>query len=319
MLLWTNWKRGEIASFSIRLVCITCLSAATILLWYLATKAGTCVKFLNGLNDLNLSDEPNDSQMEQSEFTVTKLLCHSFVLTDMVGPWIVGIACGLKSCSPPNLLVPLNPTCWSETVPESKAHDSFLKNGFSFLTLSMANGILWKVATGAGCTFCIHMLIGCSYLQRALTVSKFQTENYRRIQYSSKLFNEAYIGILFAMLVGSSMILTSMTYIMFRVLNSTIIISLPVSVWILIEIFDTVVVILYIFGQAGSLFSLSSQVLNEERSACLLGRANLHKRKVLRSCTPIRIEFGLSNFIDKVTPLKFVEFSIDRLVDLMLM
>jgi len=246
-----------------------------------------------------------------------KLLCNAFILSDLACPVVIGFACGLQPCSPPNLIAPLSSQCWSGDESNGDENLMVLKF-FTFLLIWIINSVIWKSIFGAGCTFTIHLLVGCKSLCLALKQSQFDVRIYRKIQLLSNLFNEAYVGILFVMLTGTSMVFTSMVYVLFRISVSSAEVPSLVLIWTLIEAIDCAVIILYIFGLAGTVSSLSKKVLDDTRADCQWKMVGISKRKELNACSPIKISFGISNYIEKPTPLKFLEFSINRFVDLVL-
>ncbi len=84
------------------------------------------------------------------------------------------------------------------------------------------------------------------------------------------------------------------------------------------------VVILVAYGFAGDFNQESSKSLErlnrENRNRiCLVQRQEfLYTKKFLASCQVQRVQFDLSNFIEKTTPLVFQLYCINRIIDLLL-
>lgn len=77
------------------------------------------------------------------------------------------------------------------------------------------------------------------------------------------------------------------------------------------------------YGFAGNFYDDSVKLLQElKRKAKLSYLKQPKQRKVyekfIASCQVQKIEFGVTNFIDKLTPLVFQKFCIDRIIDLVL-
>ncbi|CAL8145609.1 unnamed protein product [Orchesella dallaii] len=197
-------------------------------------------------------------------------LLQLFLFTELVSPPLLGIGCGLMTCSPLNLVKGLNPRCWTSNKEGSEDLSPFLKV-LKFLVFAPLNSLLWKAILGGGFAFSIHTFVAITAQCTALKEFGFQLRIYRRLQLLNHLFDHVYVGLLFVFLAGCT--------------------------------------------AAGCVFSISEKVLEEERRSCLLKCKCNWKRRQLASCRPIRIEFGVSNFIEKETPLKFLEFAIHRFVD----
>lgn len=78
------------------------------------------------------------------------------------------------------------------------------------------------------------------------------------------------------------------------------------------------------FGQAASVNNISQNVLENGLSTevKLMARGNQNfsvTRRVLISFPSLRINFGISNYIERTTPLNFAMFVLLRIVDMMLL
>ncbi|CAL8121160.1 unnamed protein product [Orchesella dallaii] len=96
--------------------------------------------------------------------------------------------------------------------------------------------------------------------------------------------------------------------------------SMPLALFIpqIVEIVDTHMIIFGVFGCAGHLFDTSEMVI-----AYLNGQSGLQNDKIIRKLVgalrPLRIEFATANFIDSATPLVFMAFNANRVIDLLLL
>ncbi|CAL8145612.1 unnamed protein product [Orchesella dallaii] len=308
------WRHGDIISFSIGVVSVAGLVISPTATWFISTRAEACVGFFHGLirlqRDLQIR---KGSQQPRKNILINKFL-QLFLFTELVSPPLLGIGCGLMTCNPLNLVKALNPRCCASTPEGIQDIPLFLKVLEFILNVSI-NSVLWKAVLGGGFAFCIHIFVGITAQCTALKEFGFQLRIYRRLYLLNNLFNHVYVGVFFVLLVGCTAVLTEITYIFFRMYNSAIVIPIPLTMFNLFGVIDVIIIILYVFGQAGCAFSLSKKVLEEERNACKLKCKCIWKGRLLASCRPIRIEFGVSNFIEKETPLKFIEFAILRFVD----
>jgi len=81
------------------------------------------------------------------------------------------------------------------------------------------------------------------------------------------------------------------------------------------------IIILYVFGKAGQLHTeFKDNIKTAATHSRRKKRGIIRKEKVFyQSCYPVRVAFGISNFVERNTPLKFVDFSIIRFVDSLLL
>ncbi len=70
----------------------------------------------------------------------------------------------------------------------------------------------------------------------------------------------------------------------------------------------------YIVGSFGEVYNNSKTVLAKSSRIVKLQRISL-ACKYTKSFAPIKVSFGMSNFMDKTTPINFQRFIIDRIVD----
>jgi len=159
------------------------------------------------------------------------------------------------------------------------------------------------------------------------SVGGIDTLLYRRAQILNGLFNESHVGTLFAALAGCSIMQTSILYTLFRSFrNSTdVSVPLPVLLWNMIMIGILVLIMLYVFGKAGSLHTKfkanTKKAVSNSVYATKGKKGGLMRRQRMfcRSCAPLKVAIGSSNFVESVTPLKFQDFSMNRFVDFLLL
>ncbi|CAL8121119.1 unnamed protein product [Orchesella dallaii] len=304
--------KGDFVSASTQFACLLGFGTMSVAQWFLCDKAETCVQFLNGMLDLE-----TEFLNRESEMKIPKLLCKMLVHIEAVAPIFTGIGSGLMPCSPPNMIVFFNPSC---NYPQNMLNSPKSLPGkcLEFIILATMNGIFWKAATGCGTTWAFHILVGCKSQWMALKSIKRNPELNRRIQLLNTIFNEAYVGTIFASLAGCSFALTMVSYTLFVVTTSSLDFPFLVKVWLILMMFDGTVVMIYVCKLAASVFSMSKNVLMKQNSTLSATRMYRLKKRILRSCPPIKVSFGLCNFIDNETPLKLLQFSVDRFVDLVL-
>ncbi|CAL8133427.1 unnamed protein product [Orchesella dallaii] len=288
--------------------------------WFLCDRAETCAKFLNGMLDLETKLVTKKEKMGVSQVDIrpTRVLCKILVLIEAVTPIFTGIGSGLMPCSPPNLVVPFNPNCVA-IQNEQKDTKSISNKCIEFIALATLNGIFFKAIAGCATALAIHVLVGCKSQCLALKMIEKRMEMNRRIQLLNILFNEAYVGTLFAFVGGCSCALTALSYALLRIFTSSLEFAVLVIIWLVLMAVDAAIVMLYICKLAGSVNSVSKNVLQKQLAALSRKRKDGLTRRVLKSCPPIKVSFGLCNFIDNETPLEFLEFSVNRLVDLILL
>ncbi|CAL8114672.1 unnamed protein product [Orchesella dallaii] len=295
---------------------ILALSVVSIVQWFLCDRAESSAKFLNGM--LDMEAEIGRKGFVVQEMKIPKLICEILVHIEAITPIFVGIGSGLMPCSPPNLIVPLNPSC-SHTGKKILDSKSILSKCIEFILLSTLNGIFWKAALGIGTAWTIHILVGCQSQCLALKKLERYPGFNGRIQLLNIMFNEVYVGTVFVVVAGCSCALTAFAYALLQIYISPSDFPVPVIIWFLLMLVDSSIVLLYISKIAGSVFSISKDMLQKQHSALSASARGRLQRRVLNSWKPIKVSFGLCNFIDDKTPLKLLEFSVARFVDLILM
>lgn len=103
-------------------------------------------------------------------------------------------------------------------------------------------------------------------------------------------------------------------------------VSWPLKLFFVSVVVETVVIILVVYGFAGDFYQDSVNGLDNirkqvNRSSSQFGyKSKIRKyfTKFLVSCPPMKIRLGLSNFIEKTTPLVFQMFCTCRIIDVLL-
>lgn len=98
---------------------------------------------------------------------------------------------------------------------------------------------------------------------------------------------------------------------------------IPLKVFYAVIAFIVSPILVIAYGFAGNFYDASVKSLHDlKRKAKLTLLKQRKQRKVcekfLASCQVQKIQFGATNYIDKLTPLVFQQFCIDRIIDLVL-
>jgi len=126
---------------------------------------------------------------------------------------------------------------------------------------------------------------------------------------------------MFLTLLEASVVLTCAGYFLAMVF-SNVDVNAPwfIVMWHFLVFLVCYVIILYVFGQAAAVHTQSSVYVGKLSDRNWGSRIkNKFMKRFFTSCPPIKISFGFCNFIEKKTPLKFIEFSCLRFVDLLLL
>ncbi|CAL8145171.1 unnamed protein product [Orchesella dallaii] len=333
--LMSNLMHGSLVDYSFSFVNLIGIVCATCYLYFnsFTRNDETTTDLLNGFLKLERTFEKDGQLNNLEKRSFAKFICQLFVLTESTIPWLFGIGAGLMPCSQLNLLAVLNPVCSLTSGSESTETRGFLMvllKGIELLTFGIANGMISKATLGTGILVCVHILAACLCQKSSLEIffGKYakmgmsQFRIYRQLQLLNKYFNEAHVGVIFITMMTCSLVQTCVAYVIAGILTTaTPTLSVPVVFVDLALLVDTTLISLYIFGKAGEVYSLSSGVLIKAQSSTLnrSTRARKVRLKFFKSCAPLKVYFGINNFIEKETPLKFLNFSIDRFVDLLLL
>ncbi|CAL8068530.1 unnamed protein product [Orchesella dallaii] len=327
-------KQGDIGSLSLGCLVVFPSFLAACNMYFNYCNADTCVKFLNSLLDIEGSF-PSTYQDDRS-IHVARMLCKSFYLSTKIAPWLLAFGAGFTPCAPSNFVAPLNFMCGIIGTKSGLRNDSGwgwweLLKSFEFVTNFYLNKVLWGILSRSCLVGLTHILVGfiCQRtilirLRRKLATGiHFKLVLYRQIQLINKLFNEFHTNVLFVWMLVTCLAETFTAHASIKLISQKITKStLLVALWTVITTVDSMFITLVVFGLAGSIHFLSWRTLEEvriRRSGLSEGKSQAKMRKMLRSCPPIKITFGLSNFFEKTTPLNLFAYSIERLVDLLLL
>jgi len=145
---------------------------------------------------------------------------------------------------------------------------------------------------------------------------------FRRIQLLAQTFNEVHSNILISMLIAPSILQIGSMYLVNRGISGKMEIPIVTLIMMAILIVDGAIAILGIFGIAGEVHRTSKDVIFKLRNIDekLWRRRNrMVNKKTLRSVPILKIKFGAANYVEKTTSLKFCEFNIKLVVDLLLL
>lgn len=140
---------------------------------------------------------------------------------------------------------------------------------------------------------------------------------FREVQILLGEFNGLYSNTLVFLQVIASTSLISPMYSLICYLKGEV--NMPVVVLVLyfILVMDGIVVLHVVFGFAGDFYQDAVEGRTILKGCHLLMRCKQF-RWFCRSCPTLKVMFGSTNFIDKVTSLVFLHFCICRLLDLLL-
>lgn len=131
--------------------------------------------------------------------------------------------------------------------------------------------------------------------------------------------------------VGSELVLILITCGASQIVSAALLIqqtksdlkmSLPLNLFFLVVVFQTVFDIMAIYGFPGELNQESKISLDFLKRKVMHEIEPKHKRKYyitfLNSCQVSKIRLGLTNYIDKTTPPVSQLFCVDRIIDVLL-
>jgi len=142
----------------------------------------------------------------------------------------------------------------------------------------------------------------------------------RRIQLLVQIFNLAHSQILLPLLICPSIVQIITIYTIIRSIGGRIQILPTISIFLVLLIVDTGLVILGIFGSGGDVYNTSTKILFDlKRETTCVGRQRKAYSLRMQSIPNMKIRFGGSNFVDWDTAIKFCNFNVCRVVDLLLL
>jgi len=125
-----------------------------------------------------------------------------------------------------------------------------------------------------------------------------------------------------SMLIAPAIIQIGSMYLAIRGISGKLEIPIVTLIMITILIVDGGIAILGIFGIAGEVHRTSKDVIfklrNNDRKLWRDKNRKVQKQ-TLRSIQILKIKFGATNYVEKMTSLNFCEFNIRRVVDLLLL
>lgn len=212
----------------------------------------------------------------------------------------------------------------------------------SMLIAILLNNCIWKMIFTRGYDAATQMLVGAASVTYCQEVVKLQlTACIENTKWSSslnslvflhkmtlcrithllvELFNDGISTIFFVIFFGSGVvqILSVVTIIDHTTLSPLLILVFAVLAA------QTVLNILVVYGVAGDVFEVSLNSIScLRRKVKIVNNLSRVQRRYLErflaSCAVERVDFGMSNFIEKTTPLEFQLFCLERIIDLLLL
>lgn len=146
--------------------------------------------------------------------------------------------------------------------------------------------------------------------------------SYRAFTLVVELFNECVSSLLVVFLVAVGVIQVIPTALVIQQMKSDLQIPMALNVFLVGMIADTTFIILCVYSFPGEFYenSKKSLIFLRRKALCQITSAikRRHAIATLRSCSVLKIRFGLSNFIEKTTPPAYQLFCTDRIIDILL-
>jgi len=139
---------------------------------------------------------------------------------------------------------------------------------------------------------------------------------WRRYQTLLALYNDANANVIIPALCTSwEMVLILGMFIGIRLFG---IVPLPIYITFLITTIDGIFCVNFIYKAAGEINELSLELKDKWKYASLSGDKPKLNLKYVRSCRPLKLKIGSSNFFEMTTPLVAMDFCLDQLVTLLI-
>ncbi len=145
---------------------------------------------------------------------------------------------------------------------------------------------------------------------------------YRAFHLVVERFNKCISSVLalFLLSCGASQVVSAALLVQQTKTNLKI--SLPLNLFFVLAVIETILIIMVVFGYPGDFHQDSKNTLAMLRRKILhkiiLPKKRMYCKTFLRSCSVLKIRFGLANFIEKSTPSVFQLFCANRIIDVLL-
>lgn len=170
---------------------------------------------------------------------------------------------------------------------------------------------------------CYCLIQYLQYFRRDLDSFSIQKDNfgvYRELQILTRYFNLVQKDVVIPAIVGMFVLaVTGSLYIMVKFWTE---IDLPLLLLSMVELLDGILGIFLALGTFAKLHLNSTNVLAFVKNRLI---PNLERRgdrlrigKVLKSCFVLKVGMGQVNYVDKVSPLRIIEFCCQQLVSMLL-
>lgn len=208
----------------------------------------------------------------------------------------------------------------------------------SKLFIYFGNYIMWLLHIKLVCIATVEKIIGslCITLIIAnLHAKVFKTELfdksdsifYRQIQVLAGMFNEIERIQLVSILasVGTAQVVAACRLLgssQSRSLNTNLLADKAsqylVDGFHLIILMNTSIVINFTFGYCSQMNEASRKFLAKLKSSVRINK-NSSSKRMIKSCAEVRVVFGENNYIEKLTPVVYQMFLVERIVELLLL
>ncbi|CAL8145488.1 unnamed protein product [Orchesella dallaii] len=261
-------------------------------------------------------------------------------------PALLSISAFLLTSSPMNFfsLQPLNLIINGVMMATSAVFPA-LTTGLTWFIEGMVNWAIWTFSCKVAAVLDIQIVLGATALvayasmiernwrphfeQDQANQSKMRIKTlhsvkvYKQLQILLKMFNVLHSGILVSLLVT---LLTLEVVAAVKVIRSlsggtfTSSSGIWVNGFLLQIVMYSVVAVVAIYGMAGRVNDVAQRCLRAMKNGALQsGKDRKSLIKIVNSLSVLKVEFASSNFVEKLTPYIFLEFTLARIIDCLLL
>ncbi|CAL8129349.1 unnamed protein product [Orchesella dallaii] len=288
--------------------------------WNQLNKYQSTIQTVNELMKLEMELEKGGNKLPGEPFAIVGLLCKLLLMSAKQVCFAFGLPAFFIPEFPTNLFLFVD-RFFSKTTSKS-----MMLLVTERILLGTGNLVVWYIIGSAAIFFWLEMIFALNCIRACLLLClrKISTGHTRalfgycnRLKLLVSLFNEAHSSVVIHLLGAVTFVQTLAAFILIRAVRDSEDMALIGIFCNLVAIINISVIILGIYGYAGSVFSTSIMLTKGFNTSEKVLRSRLD-RKIAKSLSILKIKFGGSNFIDKRTPLVFLDFNIGRTVDLLL-
>ncbi|CAL8125559.1 unnamed protein product [Orchesella dallaii] len=320
------------------------------LLWGLGSKSDQIMHYINGM--IELEQEYLKGGIIAPLDNYTKVACCVSAILAILAravPLLFGFASGIDTQFPANMLSfafrKYLKFQFFVDYPLTLSTISLIVNMFMYYLVSFIGALFGahffiSFATARNLLFCVlrsvdraqiiydlmslpHTSLKRNQLQLALskTVKRNVLRGYRKMQLLWNVFNQIHSSFLvnFVLANGHVQILSVCFVLQISKRSSQQHSGFFPCLLATMATMDAICIIIGIFSSSAGVHSASVKVkrsLGEYQRKRMMRGAMM--TKIIQSLPEVKTKFGVSNFIDKLTPLKFQSFIINRILDLLL-